>query len=286
MLNTRDFDIKVGRRGPLAAYYETTGNFPQSDPVTPIIHWLERKPEPTGTIRTALVDNGIVLTLQRYVVVTPTEPRVVGLSFDFSDPAVAAGTLQAFIDQFEVQVKASALVTAQSTLEFYTAQASSQLKAVKAADAAVASYLAAHPELRAQNAPVDPTYVGLLQADDLARQDYAALTKKVDQAKLEVAGLQQPGPYGFRIIDSPQPPLGSNGLLRSVLFGVAGGIGVGLLLIGVICLVLVAADDSVVRGSDLQRRLGARVIGEVPLIPARPLSADATTHKVSPPKVV
>src|SRR5579859_1380918 len=270
MLNTRDFDIKVGRRGPLARYYETTGNFPKSDPVTPIIHWIEQKPEPTGATRLAMVDNGIVLTLQKYVVITPTQPRVVGLSFDFSDPDVAAGTLQAFIEQFSEQVKASALITAQSTLDFYDTQASAQLVAVQAADAALTKYVVAHPALQnPQYAAIDPTYTGLQQTRDLANQDYVALLKKVDQAKLDVARLQQPGPYGFRIVDPPQRPIGSNGLLKSVLFGVGGGIGVGLLLIAVICFLLVVADDSIVRGSDLQRRLGARVIGEVPLLGAR-----------------
>ncbi len=285
MLNTRDFDIKVGRRGPLATYYETTGNFPNSDPVTPIVHWLERRPAPTGLTQTALVDNGIVLTLQKYVVVTPTEPQEVGLSFNFSDSTVAAGTLQAFIDQFEEQVKASALATAQGTLDFYNTQVTSQLKVVQGADAAVASYLANHPELRAQNPPPDPTYAGLVQADDLARQDYAALTKKVDQAKLDVASLQQPGPFGFRIVDLPQAPISSSGLLKSVLFGVGGGLAVGLLLVGVICFILVAADDSIRRGSDLQLSLGVRVIGEVPLLPTRLERADKTL-KALPPKVV
>jgi hypothetical protein len=101
-----------------------------------------------------------------------------------------------------------------------------------------------------------------------------------------VARLLQPGPYGFRIVDPPQRPIGSNGLLKSVMFGVGGGLGVGLLLIGVICFLLVAADDSIVRGADLQRRLGARVIGELPLLPTRQERADATTRKGLPTKVL
>jgi|SRR5450759_1384718 len=284
MLNTRDFDVNVGRRGPLADYFDSTGNFPQSDPVTPLVHWLEGKPPPSGATRTALVDNGVMTTLQKYVLIAPTEPQEVSLTFDFGNATVAAGTLKAFIDQFEEQVKATALVTAQGSVDFYDAQVSSQLKVAQAADAAVAGYLAGHPELRVSIPPPDPTYASLQQADDLARQNYAALTKKLDQARLDVATLQQPGPNGFRIVDSPQAPLSSSGLLKSVMFGVGGGLAVGLLLVAVICFLLVAADDSVRRGADLKRSLSVRVIGEVPLLTARPRRAEAI--KSLPPKLV
>jgi hypothetical protein len=266
LVNTRDFDVNVGQRGPLAAYFDRTGNFPTSDPVTPIVHWLERKPAATGSARTELVDYGVVTTLQKYLLIAPTEPHLVSLTFTFSDPTIAAGTLKAVIDQFEEQVKATNLVTAQGSVDFYTSQLAAQLKVVQAADKAVESYLAVHPELRVPNAPFDPTYAGLQQTDDLARQNYADLSQKLDQARLIVASLQQPGPYGFRIVDAPQAPASASGLLKSVVFGTGGGIGVGLLLVFVICFLLVAADDSVIRGSDLKRELGVQVIGEVPLV--------------------
>lgn len=284
LMNTRDFDFKVGHRGPLADYFDSTGNFPNSDPVTPLVHWLEGKPPPTGATRRTLVDNGIMITLQKYVLIEPTEPQEVSLTFDFTDPTVAAGTLKALIDQFQDQVKATALVTAQGSVDFYDAQVAAQLKVVQAADDAVARYLAGHPELRGPNAPFDPTLAGLQQGDDLARQGYAALTHKLEQARLNVASLQQPGPYGFRIVDAPQAPLSSSGLLKSVLFGVGGGIGVGLFLVSVICFLLVAADDTVTRGSDLQSSLGAQVIGEVPLLTSRLRRAGAP-RKAPPPKV-
>jgi uncharacterized protein involved in exopolysaccharide biosynthesis len=284
LLNTRDFDVKAGRLGPLANYYDTTGNFPNTDPITPVVHWLEGKPAPTGATRTALVDNGVLLTLQKYVVVTPSEPQVVGLTFNFSDPTIAAGTLQAVIDQFESQAKATALVTAQRSVDFYIAQVAAQLKVVQAADNNVAAYLAIHPLLQRNPAPFDPTYAGLQQVDTLAQQDFGTLSTELDQARLTVASLQQPGPYGFHVVDAPQAPLSASGLLKSVMFGVGGGIGVGLLLIGVICALLVAADDSVTRGSDLKRRLGGvEVVGEVPLLPPE-LGRAETSRKALPPK--
>jgi uncharacterized protein involved in exopolysaccharide biosynthesis len=282
LINTRDFDVKVGRRGPLADYFDSSGNFPKTDPVTPIIHWLEDKPQPTGAARTTLIDDGMLITLQKNVLIEPSEPQVVGLTFDFTDPAVAAGTLKALVDQFEVQVKATALVTAQGSVDFYNAQVNSQLKDVQTADAGVARYLNAHPEQRVPNAPPDVTYAGLQQVDDLARQRFATLTQKLGQARLDVASLQQPGPYGFRIIDLPQAPLSSSGMLRSVLLGVGGGIGVGLLLISVICFLLVTADNSFMRGSDLQSGLRTRVIGEIPILSSQPRRADAP-RKALPP---
>lgn len=284
LLNSHDFDIAVGRRGPLASYYDTTGNFPSSDPITPLVHWIEGRPAPTGDTRQALVDNGVTITLQKYVLVTPIEPNEVGLSFDFSDPTIAAGTLKAFIDQFEEQVKATALVAAQGSRDFYSQQVQAQTKAVADADAAVANYLAAHPSLGSPFPPPDATFAGLREADDLARQQLATLTKELDQANLDVAAIQAPGPYGFRIIDAPKAPLSPTGLLKTVLLGFGGGLGVSLLLIGVICFLLVSADDSITRGRDLQRILGLRVIGEVPLVSEAVIVTPPPKRKALPGK--
>ncbi len=283
LVNTRDFDVSVGNRGPLAAYFDRTGDFPTNDPVTPIVHWLERKPAATGSARTELVDYGVLTTLQKYLLIAPTEPHLVSLTFNFTDPTIAAGTLKAVIDQFEEQVKATTLITAQGSVDFYTSQVTAQLKVVQAADKAVASYLAVHPELRVPNAPFDPTFAGLQQTDDLARQTYADLSQKLDQARLTVASLQQPGPYGFRIVDAPQAPASASGVLKTVLLGTGSGIGVALLLVFVICVLLVAADDSVMRGSDLKGRLGVQVIGEVPLVSTPPQRSEA--HNALPPKL-
>ena len=265
LLNTKEFDISVGHRGPLAGYFDSTGNFPTNDPVTPIIHWLERKPQPTGDLRTQLVDDGVVLTLQKYVLVTPSEPHVVGLSFTFQDPAIAAGTLQALVDQFQDEVKKAALATAQSQLDFYNGQVTAQQKVVDQANAAAANYYQAHPETHNPLYP-DATYASLLQDAQLARDELASLTKERDQAQVDVASIQQPGPYGFRILDSPQAPISSTGLLKSVLLGFGGGLGVGLLLIAVICFLLVTADDTVLRGRDIPRSMSVIIVGEIPLM--------------------
>ena len=266
LLSTHEFDVNAGRRGPLADYFDSTGNFPSSDPITPLVHWLERKPQPTGQLRTQMVDDGVVLTLQKYVLVIPSEPHVVGLSFNFQDPAIAAGTLQALIDQFQDEVKKAALGTAQSQLDFYNGQVTAQQKVVDEKNAAAAAYAQTHPGANNPLNP-DPTYVGLAQDAQLAQQQLASLTKERDQAQVDVASIKQPGPYGFRVVDPPQAPIGATGLLKTVLLGFGGGLGVGLLLIGVICFLLVTADHTALRGRDISRTLNVIIVGEVPLLP-------------------
>lgn len=265
-LNSRSFDVSVGHRGPLAAYYDSTGNFPTSDPITPVVHWLEHKPQPTGATRQALVDNGIIITLQKQLIVTLTEPKEVSLAFTFTDPAIAADTLAAFIKEFEVQVKTKASIDAQGTVDFYRAQVTAQQKVVQDADDAVGNYVAAHPQFQSPLVQPDATLTGLRQAQELALQKLTTLTKALDEANVELAAIQGPKDYGFSVVDPPTAPLSATGMLKTALLGIGGGLAVGLLLIAVVCFLLISGDDTAARGRDLQRILGARVVGEVPLV--------------------
>lgn len=266
LLNSKDFDATVGRGGGLADYFATTGDFPTNDPVTPLIHWLERKPTPTGDTLTSLVNNGVYLTLQKHLVVTPVEPNEVSLAFDFKDPAIATSTLQALIDNFEQKVKAYAVTQAQANVDLLTKQVDAQQAVVTADRDKIEQYIQAHPEQQRTNPPYDPTLDGLRQTRDLDTTALIALTPKLRDAKQALDNIKNAKPYGFTYLDKPQAPTSSTGLLKTVLFGFAGGLGVGLLLIAIVCFLLVSSDSTVMRAGDVQGRLGVRVIGEVPLL--------------------
>lgn len=265
LLNSKEFAASVGRDGTLAQYFADTGNIPTNDPITPIVHWLERKPKPTGDALTAQVNNGVFITLQKHVTVTPVEPNEVSLAFDFSDPTIATKTLQALIDNFQAKVKDYAQAASAGQVDLLTKQVNDQTAVVNADSDKISTYLAQHPEIRS-NPQTDATYARYFQTLGQDTQAVTALKQKLDQAKQALADVNNASPYGFRYLDKPQAPTASTGLLKTALLGVGGGLGVGLLLIAAVCFLMVAADNTVMRAGDVPKSPGIRVIGEVPLL--------------------
>src|SRR5262249_55013908 len=149
--------------GSLAQYFTDTGEIPTSDPITPIVHWLERKPKPTGDTLTAQVNNGVFITLQRHVLVTPVEPNEVSLAFDFTDPVIATKTLQALTENFQLKVKDYAQPAATSQAKDPTEKVPSQQAQVDADRERINASPQPPPEQQRITPPFDPTFEDLKQ---------------------------------------------------------------------------------------------------------------------------
>lgn len=264
LLKTRSFCSLIGRNGPLASAL-LAGQGP-NDPVAAITNFLRGVPSSAATSNPQALDDLLFETINRYTTLTVSGPQVVAISFDYSDPTVAAGTAQTMVDQFSDQLLGIRRSVAQASVDFYTGQLQTQQTEVAAADEAVRAYLVAHPDQRVPGALEDTQLVQLRRADDLARAHTQDLVQRLDTAKLDIAAAKQPGAAGFRVIDSPIVPYRSKGFVKSAALAAGGGLVAGLFLMLVGLLLLTAADDSVHRAQDVPEDLSRRVVGSVPRV--------------------
>jgi uncharacterized protein involved in exopolysaccharide biosynthesis len=260
ILKTRSFCTKVGSSSPLAS--DVAAKLKASpDLITRILHKFQGG---LASSDPAALDAALYDTINKNTTVTVTGPEIVSITFDYSDPVIAAKTAQAIVDEFSTELLGGRRIQAQATLTFYDQQVKSQQTELAAADAAVYAYLQAHPAQQAPTAVPDVDLTALRRTDDFARTRYESLLAKLDQARLDVAAGGQLGAAGFRIIDAPQVPYRSKGFVRSAAFGAAGGLGAGLFISLLALLALTAGDTSFHRPEELSADLGQRVVGTIP----------------------
>ncbi len=265
LLKTRSFCAKVGRRGPLASDLATTGSA-VPDLGSRIIGVL-RGTQGLSLANPDVLDDLLYATLSGKTRVEAGGPEIVGISFDYSKAEVAAGTVQAILDQMSDELVGNRRAEAQAAFDFYKQQVKAEADALAAADANVFQYLQGHPSQRAPGAVEDVALTSLRYTDDLARERYRDLLLKFDQAQVDAAAVSQPGAAGFRVIDSPIVPYRPKGFIKAAAFAAIGGLLAGLVLTLVALMALTAADTSARRWEDLDgSQLGRRVIGAIPRI--------------------
>jgi uncharacterized protein involved in exopolysaccharide biosynthesis len=261
LLKTRAFSARVGRLGPLAADL-IAGSTTSGDLLSKILKTVRGTPDAAGN--PAVLDDVMLDTLNRKTIISSVGPQVVSISFDYPKPAVAAGTLQALIDQFGAELVSTRKGAAQSAITFYKQQVDAQASQLASADAKVFSYLQAHPAQRAPGALEDVALTSLKQTDDLARERYRDLLLKYDQAQVDAAAVNQPGAGGFQVVDTPTVPYRAKGSVKSLVLAAVAGLAAGVVLMLAGLMALTGSDTSARRSEEIEHQLGQRVAGTIP----------------------
>jgi len=149
LLSTRSFCVNIGHRGPLADYL--SNNLPAPDPVSLASGLLDKVRGGSGNTSAAarqqILDDTIVSILQKQIAFTATGPQIVTIDFVYTNPYIAKGTLRVLLDEFKDQMLTVQRAQTGQQLSSTNQQVTDQQKTVNTADAAVARYLALHPEL-------------------------------------------------------------------------------------------------------------------------------------------
>jgi uncharacterized protein involved in exopolysaccharide biosynthesis len=235
LLHSRTFCVKVGRRGPLAAYLEQGTTIPAN-----IVSALGAR---LGFGRfsgaSGSLDDRIYEVLSRKVDLTTTGRQVVAIRFSAPDPAIAQGTVRALIDEFSDEVAAGLRAQAQTAVEPLQKKVKAYAAEVSAMNAAVAKYQAAHPKSGAS----DPNLVALQNAAQRAGQLHDQSLAELERAKSEASGSQAAG-AGFRSIDPPNLPDRPIGFIGALLRALAAALLAGLCIAGLTLVTLAATDAS------------------------------------------
>jgi uncharacterized protein involved in exopolysaccharide biosynthesis len=207
--------------------------------------------------------------VSKNVLVIPTGPQVIEVTFTYSDPQVAAGTTQAVVDQFLDEVLATQKAQQQTAVDFYQKQVQQAQSDLAAADDKINGYLGVHPELRSNSAVLDTKLIQLQRDDDVARQRYQGLQDKLDQAKISAAAVITPGASGYRVLDSAQVPTGSSLSKKLLLEALGIGLGLGLLILVGGLVLLTMADTTLRRPDEVEAALDLHLVGSVPKVRPR-----------------
>jgi uncharacterized protein involved in exopolysaccharide biosynthesis len=260
LLQTRNFTTSVGHNGPLASYMQN-GHMPSYGPLGPID---ELRGNSSVTAQEKL-DDAMEKLLQKQVHTSVSGPQIVTITFDYTNANVAQGTLQELTKEFSDQVLQAQRVRNQQGVNQLNQQVTYYQQQATANDAALAQYASAHPGAGAS----DTTYAGLQRAADQSHQQLSSATQQRDQAQVKQNQLDKGAVLDFRVIDPASIPDGVQGFATTLLSGAAAGLAIGLLISFLALVALVLADRTLWTPGDVEQALGLKVVGVVPLLPAR-----------------
>jgi len=263
LIRTRSFCSQVGRRSHLSDSIA-------SRPITPgltsrILAKVGLAPAtPAHLPSPAQVDDSVYTLVNANATAVPSGANIIDVSFTYSDPQLAANAAQALVDQFISEIQANGRAQAQAAADFYGSQAKQALADQTATSAKVYDYLAAHPELRPDNAVPDAKLIQLRADDTAARARYESIRSKLDQASINLAGYDAAGASGFRVLDPAQFPSSSTVNRKLLVQVLGGGLALGLLIFLVGLIALTLADTTLRRPEEVEPALGLRVVASAP----------------------
>jgi hypothetical protein len=191
LLSSRSFRLEAGKRGGLKKYLAShSSGF-----------------SVTGLLRgKAPLDNRVAAGLDaKHVMLTVNGPQVLAISLKGPEPAVAANTLSALIDQFKLKRTELGIQRAQALITFFQHRVDA---------AQTAEETASTPQ----------------EANAAAKQ-LRTMTKALNQAQLSFDALRlQKGTFEIHVQDQPTPPTGPVSGKKKALFALVAGLFVGALV--------------------------------------------------------
>jgi hypothetical protein len=245
LLATRDFRLRVGREGPLAAYLARHGSAGWS-PSALIASLRARRS----------LDDRVVAALGSGVTSQVVGPQLLAITLTAPAGRVASSTLRALIGEFDRESEAARTRRGAVAVAYYRDQVVGAEKTLLAAHAQVDQYLAARPTLKpcstaASAAAVEATagctdlrLRALTDADRAASARLLDATGSLNQASIDLASLPAAG-APFRIVDAPVPPPGPVARKKKAVVEVIAGMFAG----GLASLLLIAVTNALGRAA-------------------------------------
>jgi capsular polysaccharide biosynthesis protein len=202
------------------------------------------------------------------------------------DPAVAQRLAQATIDAFIQSIIDSASSQSTAAISFFDNLISTYETNVATAQAALDDYVRAHPApaigTRPEDEQAEVTRLNAVLTQ--AQGNYNGALSKRQDAQLSTEQTKADVGERLRLIDAPQLPSAPQARLKSMVFGFATFLAVGVLLsIGAVVLATVL-NHSLQTAADVKERLGVRLLAVVPDTSGRrpPKAKVAKQPKVKP----
>jgi uncharacterized protein involved in exopolysaccharide biosynthesis len=235
MLQTHEFLMNVGKRGPWADYLAT------HDQAT---------------------DDRLVQQLGAKVVVATPGPHVMTIATSGSSAADALALAKAVTAAYIGEVTDASHSRAQSLVGYYQQQLDATQKALAGAQQKLSKYLQANPASAViGGAVVDPTVAELTQAVAAAQKTYSDATASYTSAGLGLTNLADAGV--LRVIDQPREPTSPLSHKKQLIFAGVGGLFAGGAISLLAIIMLVVSDDSVRGAADIEDALQLQVVGAI-----------------------
>ena len=225
------------------------------------VNTLTSSLDASHTFQNAGERDSVVSTLLTDMIVTANGSHLVVINYTCPHEPICTNVVtsteqiyhQWLVDQQSAQAKVA--------IDFYTGQLADSRAKLKSDENALAVYLAAHPNVKASDAPLIPQFDQLIRSVDGDTLAVATLQQKLDDTKLSNAAVGQLDSTVLRVIDPPRIVGGRLGSLPRKQMAIAVIAG---LIVAVGVLVFMAwSDRSAREPKDIEGRLRIPVVATI-----------------------
>jgi uncharacterized protein involved in exopolysaccharide biosynthesis len=255
LISTRAFLVKVGHRGPLAAYLASHRPVGKRGPtafLSKLTSFLK-----SGSGAPGPVDDRIASSLSGAFSVTVTGPQVLRVTMTSPTPEPMPGTLTALINEYTDEVTGVRTSRDEATVAYYKGLLDSAQTTLTSADSSLTDYEATHPGATVVN---DPVLGHLEQVALTAQSNYVGLQNNFGQAGLALTSAQTAESIHF--LDSPTTAWAVSHRKKAIFAGVA-GIVIGIIISIFAISALVATDKTARIDEDLDDVEGVEVVANI-----------------------
>jgi capsular polysaccharide biosynthesis protein len=202
----------------------------------------------------------------------PTSNAFVTITVTTDDPDLTYEVAQSVLINFQTQLRARLEAQNRLALDYYAGALRQAEQNLTKSRADLAAYLAAHPELTRPGVDPGPfltardtTLARLTEQANHDQEIYSSLLRRYEEIQASARAGLEGQQLAFTVVDEPQPPLRPVPRGRLALIKLpAIGLVLASLLSGVIGLVLVLTNRTVLDARDIQRGVGLPVLEEIP----------------------
>ncbi len=186
-----------------------------------------------NAFRSTAERDSLLSTLATDMTITANGSHLVVLSYTCPREPLCSDVVSATEDIYHQWVTDQQTAQAKVAIDFYTGQLADAEAKLKTDESALSSYLAAHPNVKATDAPLIPEFDALVRNVNDDQLQVAALQQKLDDTRLTDAAVGQTDNTVLKVIDPPKAVGGRLNSLpkKQMIFAAIGGLAVALVVL-------------------------------------------------------
>ena len=216
----------------------------------------------TNTFQSTNERDSVLATMEADTVITANGSHLVVLTYTCPREPICSTVLTTTLQIYHQWLVDQQTAQAKVAIDFYSGQLADAQAKLKSDEAALASYVAAHPKVRTADAQLIPQFDHLISNVDTDKVAVAEFQQKLEDTRLADAAVGQLDSTVFKVVDAPRTVGGRLNALPKKQMAIATI--ASLALAAAVLMMMVWSDRSTRESSEIESRLRIPVVVKIP----------------------
>jgi uncharacterized protein involved in exopolysaccharide biosynthesis len=216
----------------------------------------------TNTFQNTSERDSVLATMEADTVITASGSHLVVLTYTCPREPICSTVLTTTLQIYHQWLVDQQTAQAKVAIDFYSGQLADAQAKLKSDEAALASYVAAHPKVRTADAQLIPQFDHLISNVDTDKVAVAEFQQKLEDTRLADAAVRQLDSTVFKVVDAPRTVGGRLSALPKKQMAIATI--ASLALAAAVLMMMVWSDRSTREPSEIESRLRIPVVVKIP----------------------